>query len=372
MNRGRVSTQVFLCFLMMMFLMVIGGCSSGGGDEVGSNTPTKESTVVAVSQKSGPFGAIMVSKDGEMLLPIVDRDASGKLTKITGALYVNNVTGERVFVYLDINGRPTKTVIGDYILLYSNWSASGKTVDIVKIYTPTNYIEIFKGVSINAESAKAIFKGPSIINKASCFPGLCATETEDLAALLRIAALGINIGVCGTATVATFGIGTIFACSSLIVTTANLVMGDEKWLGNNPLFESILFGGDVFACLRIPPDPPACVTAYLETSAAFVDLSNAFVHENSENITAAEISFSNPNQLSGVVQQGGGLPSVPSGQYQCTPGGAMHYVPCLYQGVRECQSNYKYGPCMCGGVPCNALCTSFTYSSWSACVNNTQ
>jgi hypothetical protein len=27
MNRGRVSTQVFLCFLMMMFLMVVAGCS---------------------------------------------------------------------------------------------------------------------------------------------------------------------------------------------------------------------------------------------------------------------------------------------------------------------------------------------------------
>ena len=31
MNRGRISTQVFLCFFVMMFLMVSFGCGGGSG-----------------------------------------------------------------------------------------------------------------------------------------------------------------------------------------------------------------------------------------------------------------------------------------------------------------------------------------------------
>jgi hypothetical protein len=447
MNRRKISTQVFFCFLMMMFLLVI-GCSSGEDDNSGGRTlksiavtpaspiiasgatqqftatetysdnTTKDITssvtwsssdagiatitnaglataiaagsttitatsgsvsgsttltisdVGAVLQKTGPFGALMVGKGGEMLLPIVDRDASGNATKITGALYVNNVTGNSVAVYLGADGKPEKTVVGDYILLFANWSADGKTVDIAKIYTPTNYIEVFKGVSVNANiAAKNANREVSSALAMTCLPN-CGSDTKTLSELLKVSGLLIGAGSCAYFSTVSLGAAAL-PCFGTLVSHASFVMGDEAWLGLQALDHGFM-AMDGFECFG---DPVSCLSFILGAGAEILDAYSGELNDNGASIQIARDAFSNPGQPSGVVQPGGGLPSVPSGEYECTPGGAMHYEPCIPDGVRTCQGSYTWGPCMCGDNfdhLCASPCTH-QYSDWSACQSdNTQ
>lgn len=331
---------------------------------LGMDNDSTASDVAAVLQSTGPFGAFMVDKNGEMLLPLVDRDASGNATKITGALYTNNVSGTSAVVYLGDDGMPTKTVMGDYILLFSNWSADGKTVDIAKIYTPTNYIEVFKGVSVNASSAafqsvsvatKVASNRNSISTKATCFP-VCDTNTKNLAELLKIAGLGISLGTCGIATTVSLG-AMALPCIGVIVSTASLVVGNETWLGNLESTERILGTVDVFQCALLPVllDPVPCYSVALDLSSRTLNLLDKTLDENSGLVTTANIFLSDPSQPSGVVQQGGGLPSCPDDTYECTPGGAMSYLPCYPDGVRQCGASCTWGPCVgvCGDGICD-------------------
>lgn len=321
------------------------------------------SSAAAVLQSTGPFGALMIEKNGEMLLPMVDRDASDNATKITGALYTNTVTGDSVLVYLDADGMPSMTVVGDYILLFSNWSADGKTVDIAKIFTPTNYIEVFKGVSVNASSAA--IRGISVETRdpanrnlisirATCFPA-CDSDVKNLADLLKIAGLGISVGSCAVATTVSIG-ATALPCLGLIVSTASLVVGDEVWLGKLAPLEDYLGGIDVFQCALLPVlgDATPCFSAALDMSSRALNLHAKIVDGNSALIATAHPFLTNPNQQSGVVQQGSGLPSC-SGAYECTPGGAMSYLPCYPDGVRECGAGCTWGPCVgtCGDGTCD-------------------
>jgi hypothetical protein len=156
--------------------------------------------VGAVLQTSGLFGALMVGgKAGEMLLPIVDRDASGNATKITGALYMNNDTGNSAVVYLGEDGRPTKTVMGDFILLFSNWSANGTTVNIALHCKNlhTHHIEVLKGVNVDANIAtnNANREVLSHIAPMTCLPA-CGNDTKTLAELLKFSGLLIADGLC--------------------------------------------------------------------------------------------------------------------------------------------------------------------------------
>jgi len=339
------------------------------GSISGSTTLTT-SNVGAVLQTTGPFGALMVGKGGEMLLPIVDRDASGNATKVTGALYMNNDTGTSAVVYLGDDGKPTKTVMGDYILLFSNWSANGTTVDIAKIYTPTNYIEVFKGVSVNANIAakEAKRKVSSDIAQMTCLPK-CGNDTKTLAELVKVAGLGISLGLCVPATTLSLGAMAI-PCAGLVVSTASFVMGDEAWLGIQGM-EAGFLAMDTAQC--IGANVASCVSTFLGVGSQILDIYGKELVNNSNLVNTASLFVSDPNQHSGVVQQGGGLPSVPSGEYECTPGGAMHYVPCLLAGVRECQNDYTWGPCMCDGSLCGSQTCTYTYSDWSACQpDNTQ
>ena len=310
---------------------------------------TAASDVAAVLQSTGSFGALMVGEDGEMLLPIVDRDASGNATKITGALWINNVSGTSVVVYLGDDGKPMKAVMGNYILLFSNWSADGNTADIAKIYTPTNYIEVFKRRSVNANLAANRSVSPAIA-AATCFPA-CDTDTKNLAELLKIAGLGISVGACGVATTVSLG-AMALPCAAVIVTTASLVVGNETWLGNLERAGDILGAVDVFQCVLL--DPVACISAAIDMSSRTFGLLDLTLDGNSGLVTTANIFLSNPSQPSGVVQQGGGLPSCP-GIYECTPGGAMSYLPCYPEGVRQCGASCTWGPCVsaCGDGICD-------------------
>ena len=308
--------------------------------------------VGAISLSAGPFGALMVSKSGEVLLPIVERDTSGNPVKITGALYINGEFGTSVLVYVDDNGKPTKAFIGDFIFLFSNWSKDGKTVDIAMIYTPTNYIEIFRGVNVN--TSLSVTLSPSAVTKvicdksskypqAICFPN-CDTPAKNWEEGFKIAGTAISYIGCLTASPILVAI----SCPAMAISVASLALYamDEKWYGIEAL-KAIFTDLDIVRCV-LKKDVLSCVQFIASLGEKFFEFYNILEEKNREPIETASSFLFGSYAWQGIVQAGGGLPKVPQGKYyECTPGGASHYMPCLLGGVRECQDDYTYGPCLC-------------------------
>ena len=320
--------------------------------------------VGAVLQTSDPFGALMVGGTaGEMLLPIVDRDVSGNPTKITGALYMNNATGNSAVVYPGEDGRPAKTVMGDFILLFSNWSANGGTVDIAIIYTPTSYIEVLKGVNVNANiAANNADRKVSPIKPMTCLP-VCGNDTQTLADLLKFSGLLISDGLCVVAIPASLATMAL-PCTGAAVATASFLMGDEAWLGIQGMEAGFLA---MHAAECVGTNALSCVALFSGVGSQVLDIYAKELNDNSTLVDTAFTALTDPDQPSGVVQPGGGLPAVPSGEYECTPGGAMQYEACLVGGVRQCRSDYTWSPCapvpVCGNGKCESGETSFNCPS---------
>jgi hypothetical protein len=355
--------MVVVCFVVAGVMSCGGGSGGGGGGGDGSESRS----VAAISLDEGRFGALMASGE-ELLLPLVERDLSGAPTKLTGVLWLDRESGATVLVYFGDGGRPEKAVISNFILLFTNWSEDGGSADIALIYTPTGYIEIFK----RADAAQLITA--SVVERGTCFPA-CGTEIKNLAELLKIAGLGISLGSCGIATTISFGAAAI-PCTGVIITTASLITDPPSWLEDLPGV------ADVIGCGT--GEPWDCVSVMLDMGGRTMNLLDQDIAHYSDLVTTAGVFLSNPDQQSGVVQEGGGLPALPE-TYQCTPGGSMSYLPCYPEGVRECQNNYTWGPCsgeVCGDDICSAgedasNCPAdcsmspppcvYTYTEWSEC-----
>jgi hypothetical protein len=287
--------------------------------------------VAAVREASGRFGAIMAAKDGETLMPLVARDASGAPTGVTGAVWSDN-RGGSVAVYLGANGLPERAVMTGFVLLFS-WNASAGTVDIAKVYTPSGYIELFKGVQTSVVALAG--KLP-----ATCFPA-CGSDAKNLAEMLKLAGLGISVGLCGVG-LAALEIVAVPPCAGVIVKTATLLVGDEQWL------DGLDRAGTVFSSMGCAVEPPECLGLALEYGGKIVDVLGAEENGNGPLLTAARAFLADPNRKSGVAQSGGGLP-VCTQSYQCAPG---HYLPCYPEGTKQCLADCTWTACpSVGGVP---------------------
>ncbi|HEY3275504.1 MAG TPA: hypothetical protein VGJ94_02705 [Syntrophorhabdaceae bacterium] len=149
-------------------------------------------------------------------------------------------------------------------------------------------------------------------------------------------------------------------CAGAVVATASFLMGDEAWLGIQGMDAGFL-AMDAAECLGA--NALSCVSLFSGVGSQILDVYGKELDDNSTLVGVAFAALTDPNRPGGVVQPGGGLPVVPSGEYECTPGGAMHYAPCLVGGVRECRSDYTWSPCaptpVCGNGRCESGETSF-------------
>lgn len=313
-----------------------GGSASSAG---GGTTTTPVPDVAAVLQSTGAFGAFMVNKTGETLLPMVSPDRG----TLAGAMWKSEQSGgASVVVYFDANGFPEKTVFGDFIFLFSNWNPSALTVDIAEIYGPSGYIQVFKGVSLPAGfTLPTLSASSAMAAKTTCFPA-CSTDTQNLAELIKFAGLGISVGACGVATTVSLG-AMALPCAGAIVTTAIAVTDNEAWLENLGDVGDILSRIDYFQCAL--GDASGCLSSALDLSSNLLGDLVLGEAEYEPLEAEADAALDDPLQPSGVVEPGSGLPVVPSGSYECTPGGSMSYEPCLSGGVRTCQPDYTWSNC---------------------------
>lgn len=323
-----------IALLLVSVIPIVSACgaSGGGGFDGDISMPA---IYGAVSQDSGRFGVMMVSFSGETLLPIMDR--SGLQPKLAGALWTDEEGGS-VAIYLGDDGLPSRVVWGDYVLLFTNWDAAAKTVDIAKVYTPKNHIEIYREVVIADQYAGLLTEQNASASKSTCFPA-CDTDLKNLAELVKFAGLGISLGACGVAIPVSLG-AMLLPCSGVVVASASIVVGDESWLDNLDKTGNVLTSIDLFKCAF--SDVGSCVSLAVDLSGKALDAADGVLNDNEPVIDAADIFLADPNQHTGVAQQGFGINSCPTNDYQCTPGA---YLPCYPEGTKQCAANCKWPAC---------------------------
>lgn len=331
--------------LLVLALVLVSSCG-GGSSGVSDSATTKATTtpsVAAVTKSTGAFGGLMVNDQGEALMPLVSRDVSGTATGITGALW-SDASGASVTVYLDDNGLPEKTVMGDFIILFSSWDATAQTVDVAVVYAPTGLIQVFKGVTVDPQTLGTDTAAPlksMDASKATCFPA-CDSDTANLAALIKLAGLGVSVGGCGVGIAVSWG-ALALPCAGVIVSTATLVVDDEVWLNSLEKTSSVLTAIDAFKCTL--GDAEGCVGAALEIGGSMVAATDTTLSDNGTHVTDANIFLQDPSagSLSGDVVSG----TTPTGcvlssSYECTEGS---FLPCFTGGTKTCGSDCKWGAC---------------------------
>lgn len=335
--------------LLALALVLVNSCGGGSSSvsDSAKTTATTTPSVAAVTKSTGAFGGLMVNDQGEALMPLVSRDVSGTATGITGALWTD-ASGASVMVYLDDNGLPEKTVMGDFIILFSSWDTTAQTVDVAVIYAPTGLIQVFKGVTVDPQTLGTDIAAPLKLmdaSKATCFPA-CDSDTANLAALIKLAALGVSVGGCGVGVAVSWG-ALALPCAGVIVSTAALVVDDEVWLNSLEKTSSVLTAIDAFKCTL--GDAEGCVGAALEIGGSMVAATDTTLSDNSTHVTDANIFLQDPSagSLSGDVVSGASPTGcVLSSSYECTEGS---FLPCFTGGTKTCGSDCKWGACPATG-----------------------
>lgn len=320
----------FAVVLVILSTFVV-ACGSDGAVEL-----------AAVDLDNGEFGTLLVSSEGEQLLPVVTRNDLNAVTQVTGAMWLD-ANGSSAYVEIDpATGLPSMTVFGDFILIFSNWSADHTTADVARIYGPTGYAEILRGINVwEGEQQVA----GEVSSAATCLGSGCPSKERTQAEMLKVAGLAMSIGMCGFATAASWG-AALLPCSGVVVSAAKLALGEESWL-NAPVERAgkLLMAVDVLQC--ISGDVSGCVSLALDRASD--ERAKAATREETYQamVQDAESRLMIGDQFSGVYA--GEAPQCMN-SYQCTPGLTLN---CIEGGTKTCQPDCVWGACpKIGSGPC--------------------
>jgi hypothetical protein len=323
--------------------------------------------VAAMPVDEGAFGSLAVDDDGNRLMTMVARDGEGRATEVTGALWMN-ARGESLMVSLDpVTNLPDRMVVGGFVLLFSDWRWHGDwgLADVARIHVASGFIDVHRDVVMGDPPTHP----RSIQSALTCFPA-CSTDDQNFSELLKIAGLGISIGACGVATGISWGAAAI-PCAGLVVSSAKMVVSDEKWLGWMDKVGPLLLGIDILGC--IGGNYADCIQVQLSLASDDLDEHVQTMNEAEPFIGIATAWLDTPGLPEGVVQ--GEEPGCID-QYQCEPG---HFLPCYPEGVRECLADCTWGPCPeeekpeepdipNGGAQCSEPSAMCECSLYQACV----
>jgi hypothetical protein len=323
--RAFASGSCWLRFLALAIPLLGASCGEGDGTEL-----------AAVSLTEGPFGAMLAGSDGEQLLPIVTRNHAGEPTAVTGALWMN-ADGSSMVVELDPDrGVPLKVVFGDFIVLFANWNDSGTVSDVARIYGPTGYVEILRNQPVGFPMPN-MSEPPGVRSSAAtCLPN-CQSKERTQAEMLKVAGLGLSIGACGLAAVASWG-AMLLPCSGTVVSGAKMVTSEDSWL-NAPLERAgnLLGGIDILQCLG--GDLSGCVSAALDRAAG--ERQKA---ADREEAYQALVQSANDRLMNGAIPSGHQEGDAPEciESYACTPGLTLN---CVEGGTKTCRDDCTWGDC---------------------------
>ncbi len=212
-------------------------CDSGqtciDGECVSEGTPT---TVARVLDTSIDIGIIAAEDDGDKLAVFGDKDASGDITRIAGATYVD-ANGDSLTVWFGPDGLPERAVTGaGWVFAFSNYS--GTTVDLT-VTQADGTTTFHSGVPIDPDAAARLsgfardgVTGPEA--KARVLSRQIQGEIT-LSEGLEVAGLGMSFFGCAgdiatslTVVWAPAGIpSAILSCSSFLLSIFSQLTGNE-------------------------------------------------------------------------------------------------------------------------------------------------
>lgn len=290
--------------------------------------------LAAVPMAKGEFGALLASRDGDQLLPIVTRNESEEPTAVTGAVWMD-AQGSSMVVDLDPEtGLPTKAVFGDFIVVFANWSDDGTTADVARIYGPTGYIQVLRGLKLR-EAEPAI--SGVLTSAATCLWEGCGSKERTQAELLKVAGVGLSLVQCGLAAAVTWG-AMVLPCSSTVVSGAKMVTSEDSWL-YAPLerAEKLLSGIDILQCGGA--DVGGCFSLVLGRAAGEREQAAAREEAYQALVQAADDRLMNGEITSGWEQ--GTAPECID-HYACTPGLTLG---CAGGTTKTCRADCTWSEC---------------------------
>jgi hypothetical protein len=188
------------------------------------------------------------------------------------------------------------------------------------------------------------------MSKALCFPA-CDDNLQNLSQLLAITGSAIALGGCVGASALSLG-AMALPCAGFLLGAASLVAPDDWWLNDSQAMGDVMTATDAYGCSG--GDIGACMSAASGAINRISGIVEDGRNQNSGIRDTASVFPENPANQSGVMEQGGGLPSCP-GSYICTPGS---YVPCLTGGVKQCSFDCEWGSCESGDSCGDNICES--------------
>lgn len=332
---SRPSRFAWLLVLLAAIPVLAGACGDPEGTELAS-----------VPVADGAFGAMLAASTGEQLLPIVERDGAGNATAVTGAMWMN-ADGSSLVVDLDpATGLPRKAVLGDFILLFANWTADGTTADVARIFGPTGFIEVLRGLKLREADVPVPGR---LVSRATCLPD-CPSKERTQAEMLKVAGLGLSVVSCGMATAVSWG-ATLLPCTGAVVSAAKMATGQESWL-NAPLQRAgkLLGGIDILQCLG--GDLSGCLSAAIDRAGSEREKAATREEAYQALVQAADDRLMNGEIPSGYRE--GDAPECLE-FYACTPGMTLQ---CAGGGTKTCRGDCSWGECP--GQGGGSVCTSAT------------
>ena len=245
--------------------------------------------VSATGTDSDRFAALAAHEDGEKLIAMTDADASGNIRGVTGAIWISP-EDEALLVYSGADGLPEQAVVGDIILLFSNYTSDSADLALV---TADGSFQIIRDMPVDAEDLSQLRDlqhqvgdrgGSHLLSKPSYRSSNLAPSQK-----LRIAALLVRVASClievaKSHLVLPLLVKAILPCASALVSSLALVTDNELMMATSLYLDEIL-------CVDLPAplrDPLACVAFVLDMAGLAASQAEERLRAQEQTVAEAE------------------------------------------------------------------------------------
>jgi hypothetical protein len=173
-------------------------------------------------------GMVALDEDGNQLFAMVERDESGGIERVTGAIWAAS-EGDTIVTFFNGEGLPERMVIDGYQVLFSNYTAD--SVDITSIGPDGTVLQQIQGAPMDADAilaARTLSSG-ALLPKAVHSRLARYAAGWSLGDTFRFAGIAVGAAFCTAGAVISgpFAPVTLVACGSLVLNVASEIVRDQ-------------------------------------------------------------------------------------------------------------------------------------------------
>lgn len=229
---------------------------------------------------------IAAHEEGEILLTLSDGQ------NMTGVIWMESIDSpNKIVIYLGQNGYPETGYIGDYILLFRNYTQD--SVDIA-IVAPDGSVSIERNVYIGADKLSELSQLSRSLLSSHSLTSSRSFTWNDLAKTVRIAGIVVGAFTCAAAVMTVIASPAGVACAAALITTVSA----HYWLNNvdNLALESTSTSLGAIGCgTGLAGDPftaaVECTNLALDLGGKVIDAFKSDENERETEINLAESSL---------------------------------------------------------------------------------